>query len=94
MATNGVSIFTATATTTTTVNSLLAGDGCVCVCVCMFTCVCRSRSRLENDDDLAMMNDVIGAGWQYYAAPFTIKSHCVTGGDATTGIPGIVFGDR
>lgn len=66
MAGNRVSIFTTGATTTTTVNSLLAGGGCVCV----FTCVCRSRSRLENDD-LAMMNDVTGAGWQYYA-PFSI----------------------
>lgn len=64
-----ISTPTTTATTTTTVNSLLASGGCV------FTCVCRSRSRLENDD-LAMMNDVIGVGWHYYA-PFLIGTSCV-----------------
>lgn len=61
----GKAAISTTTTTATTVNSLLAGGGCVCV----FTCVCRSRSRLENDD-LAMMNDVIGVGWHYYTRHF------------------------
>lgn len=70
----------------------------------MFTCVCRSRSRLENDD-LAMMNDVIGVGWHYYA-PFSIETYCVNiiwercvvaqvvmqyNTAIVSGIPGIVF---
>lgn len=49
----------------------------------MFTCVFRSRSRLENDD-LAMMNDVIGVARHLLRAIFNCGGlHRCTGADAT-----------